>query len=95
MRTRGSTALSLQPTLHSVRWAFASPGPLAQISFREGNAHEVLIGSIHDLDAPTSSILAFSVTRLQTAMSEFESFLKSRLKIGQRGTLRVLLEGAI
>jgi hypothetical protein len=55
----------------------------------------VLIGPIHDLDPPTSSILTFSVTGSQTAMSECEGLLKSRLEIGQHGTLRVLLEGAI
>jgi hypothetical protein len=55
----------------------------------------VLLSPIHDLDPPTSSILTFSVAGPQTAMSEFESFLKSRLEIGQHGTLRVLLEAAI
>ena len=75
--------------------SLAPPGPLAEAGFRESNCHEMLIGAIHDLNPPASPILSLVVSFCKALAGKSQRLVKRRLEIRQRGTLRVIQEGAV
>jgi hypothetical protein len=75
--------------------SFAPPGPFAEAGFRESDCHEMLIGAIHDLNPPAPPILSLVVSFCKALAGKSQRLVKSRLEIRQRGTLRVIHQGAV